>query len=52
MENVKIEPREDEVKPIKPKTIKWIIPQCCREGWASCPHVAKRQKPIKKNIGL
>lgn len=30
----------------------WIVPECCREGWASCPHVVKREKPKKKNIGL
>ena len=29
-----------------------LIPQCCREGWDSCVHVLKKQKPIKKNIGL
>jgi hypothetical protein len=28
------------------------IPQCCREGWDTCPHVAKREKPKKRNIGL
>ncbi len=28
------------------------IPDCCREGWASCPHVIKPKKPVKKNIGL
>jgi hypothetical protein len=30
----------------------WVIPQCCREGWASCPHIPKRQKKAKKNIGM
>lgn len=29
-----------------------IIPQCCREGWDSCPHVPKRFKQSKTNIGL
>lgn len=28
------------------------IPDCCREGWPSCPHVIKQPKPVKKNIGL
>ena len=28
------------------------IPQCCREGLASCPHVPKRDKPKKQNVGL
>lgn len=31
---------------------KFKIPQCCREGWASCPHVPKKQKPTKRNIGM
>lgn len=29
-----------------------IIPQCCRENWDSCPHKVKRNREIKKNIGL
>ena len=29
-----------------------IIPECCREGWESCPHVPKRQRVSKKNIGM
>lgn len=28
------------------------IPECCREGWESCPHVVKKQKKIKQNVGL
>lgn len=28
------------------------IPLCCQEGWASCPHVVRRQRPAKRNIGL
>lgn len=29
------------------------IPECCREGWDSCPHVLKREPfRSKKNIGL
>jgi len=28
------------------------IPICCREGWDSCPHVAKPTKKKKTNIGL
>lgn len=29
------------------------IPECCREGWESCPHVINnKQKPEKKNIAL
>lgn len=29
-----------------------IIPECCREGWETCPHVAKRERPRRGNIGL
>ncbi len=29
-----------------------IIPQCCRENWDSCKHVAKKHKQTKNNIGL
>ncbi len=38
----------------KPKVEKpqIIIPQCCREGWESCPHVAKKVKKKKYNVGL
>lgn len=28
------------------------IPDCCREGREDCPHVVKKQKPKKQNIGL
>lgn len=30
----------------------WIVPECCREGWKSCPHVVKPVKKKKANIGL
>jgi len=30
----------------------WKVPECCAEGWDSCPHTAKKQKKIKSNIGL
>ena len=29
-----------------------MIPQCCSENWASCPHCAKKQRKVKRNIGL
>ena len=29
-----------------------IIPQCCVEGWESCPHVAKPIREQKTNVGL
>lgn len=44
-------PKEEKPKE-KPKTITWQIPQCCLEGWPSCPHVLKKQRPVKKNVGL
>lgn len=35
------------------KKYKIEIPECCREGWDSCPHVVNREiKKKKKNIGL
>lgn len=30
----------------------FIIPQCCREGWDSCKHVAKKERRKKRNVGL
>jgi len=30
----------------------WKIPECCIEGWKNCPHVAKKKRKVKKNIGL
>lgn len=29
-----------------------LIPICCREGWESCIHTAKKQKKVKTNVGL
>ena len=29
-----------------------IIPLCCKEGWDSCPHVPRKQKKVKTNIGI
>lgn len=29
-----------------------LIPICCREGWESCAHVLKKEKPRKTNIGV
>ena len=37
---------------MKPEPFNMIIPQCCREGWDTCPHVLKKQKKVKRNIGL
>lgn len=49
-ENKETEERGQEILEINPFNI--IIPDCCREGWDSCPHVPKKKKPIKNNIGL
>ena len=29
-----------------------LIPECCREGWPTCPHVVKRERRKPVNIGL
>ena len=29
-----------------------IIPECCREGWPSCPHGVKKKGRVRKNVGL
>lgn len=44
--------KETETKILDPNTFKWVIPECCREGWDSCKHVPKREKKEKVNIGL
>lgn len=36
----------------RPGIFNWQVPECCREGWASCPHVLKTQRKHKTNIGL
>ncbi len=35
-----------------PLKFQWHIPLCCSEGWKNCPHVVKREKITKRNIGL
>jgi len=50
-----ITPRRTDLPQIIPMTgeqVDLLIPQCCREGWASCKHVPKKQKKVKRNIGL
>jgi len=29
-----------------------MIPECCREGWDTCKHVAKKERKQKQNIAL
>ena len=43
---------QKETKVIEVERGSWKVPQCCREGWESCVHVAKKQKKIKTNPGL
>lgn len=44
------EDEDDGVQTIDP--FYWKIPDCCKEGWKSCPHVVKRHKRKKINKGL
>lgn len=42
-----------EIKTVKGNEVKNIqIPICCIENWKNCPHKAKPQKKVKRNIGL
>jgi len=43
------EPKEEII--IDP-VVDMMIPRCCKEGWESCVHVVKKEKPKKHNIGL
>lgn len=36
----------------KAEIFDWQVPECCREGWKSCPHVLKKERTHKTNIGL
>ena len=50
MQNETKEKKETTILEIDPLDI--VIPQCCREGWDSCIHTAKKEKPRKGNIAL
>ena len=41
---------ENKINVIEP--LKFIIPECCRELWDTCPHVVKKQKRKKRNIAV
>lgn len=43
---------KQESKVIEIERTQFKIPECCREGWESCPHVAKEQRKSKQNVGL
>lgn len=54
MEN---ETNEEEVNLVfgttpRPDVMSIIIPQCCIEGREDCPHVAKKERKLKTNIGM
>lgn len=47
------QPEPQEIKNALPERFMMQIPQCCREGWPDCPHVAKKDRiKRRKNIGL
>ena len=47
------EEQNDEIgEVLNESQIAFLIPECCREGWESCPHVPKREKPSRGNIAL
>ena len=45
-------PVKGEMEIKEPELIEIVIPQCCREGWDSCPHTPKRKEQKRKNIAL
>ena len=44
--------KDGKEKVLEQNEIKIIIPQCCLEGWESCPHVVKKPDRVKRNVGL
>ena len=52
MQNVQEEERKEETKVLEVDRRRIIIPVCCREGWAVCPHIPKKNQPKKRNVGL
>lgn len=51
-ENKKEQEREEMLNTVEVSNFNWMVPECCREGWETCPHVVKRAKKTKSNIGL
>ena len=43
---------KEETKILEVDRFIWQVPICCREGWDSCKHSVKKEKPHKRNIGL
>lgn len=53
MTETKKELKKGEMPKAKPiENFSWIIPRCCEELWDNCPHVLKKQKKRKSNVGL
>ena len=46
------EKTKKETEILEPAIMSIIIPDCCREGWASCVHVVGKLKKVKQNVGL
>lgn len=46
------ESSSQDIKIVKDSDVLMLIPACCREGFESCTHVLKKEKPRKRNIGL
>lgn len=43
---------ETETKIIEVDGIYIQIPECCREGYADCPHIVKHEREKPKNIAV
>lgn len=42
-----------ESEPVENEVPRFLIPDCCREGWEDCPHVVNRAKEyVRGNVGL
>ena len=46
------EQEKEEPKVIVLDPTKWKVPECCSSGSPDCPHVAKKERKIKQNVGL
>lgn len=43
---------KEKPQPIEIEPVMIIIPECCKLGLPNCPHVPKKKKKAKTNIGL
>lgn len=41
---------EEEIKEID--NFNWKLPECCEQGWSSCPHVVRPREKVRYNRGL